>query len=172
MTTHPLAPRVNKIVESVLARASNLYGQHFPMPVINYDVRGRLGGLAYYRSNLIRINPYVLERNTEEFLAQIVPHEVCHLLAHQIYPYKQIKPHGPEWKSVMRRLGYPPTRCHSFEVEQIRKTRKFRYVCNCMKHTVGHAVHKKMQAGQKRICLKCRQRVIFLNEILATDSAD
>jgi SprT protein len=84
--------------------------------------------------------------NQNEFVDTTVPHEVCHLIAHQVYG-RNIQAHGNEWKYVMSKLGQEPTRCHSMKVEPARKLATYSYTCKkCGKKVSFTSIaHKRAQ---------------------------
>jgi SprT protein len=59
----------------------------------------------------------------EYVVNQTVPHEMAHLIAYAVFGTR-IKPHGHEWKYVMRVLGKEPNRCHRLDTTSVRKVRK------------------------------------------------
>ena len=84
-------------------------------PEVVFDLRGQAAGQANYLKNKIRFNRDLLEKFTDEFVSQTVPHEFAHLVAYAKFG-RRIKPHGSEWQSVMVALGVKPVRTHNFEV--------------------------------------------------------
>jgi len=60
---------------------------------------------------IIFVNEILFLRNYEEFMSNLIPHEVAHLIVclrggfeGQELPHQD--PHGPEWEEVMRDLGF------------------------------------------------------------------
>jgi SprT protein len=88
------------------------------LPRIKWDLRGTTAGKAYYRENLIRLNPVLLQNNEERFINRTPKHEAAHLIAFLKHG-GLIKPHGPEWQRVCWALGIPATRCHSYDVSAV-----------------------------------------------------
>ena len=97
-------------------------------------------------------------------------HEFAHIVcAH----YKwEARPHGAEWKMIMRQLGGNPTTCHEWDlkkciekhgkvfnvkVPQTRKQKTFEYTCDCdEKHEIGIRTHNKIRLGSVYICKFCK----------------
>ena len=79
--------------------------------------------------------------------------------------------HGIEWRIVMRQFGLNPERLHDMPTVPGRKTRKFRYICSCSKHTVGAPRHNRMTKGARYTCRECKQKLIFLSEITNENQA-
>ena len=125
-------------------------------PEVSFDLRGQAAGQANYPKNKIRFNRDLLEKYTDEFVSQTVPHEFAHLVAYSKFG-RRIRPHGVEWKSVMVALGVKPVRTHSFEVIPARRLKRFPYKCNCFDlfHELSTIRHNRIQRGKLYICKKC-----------------
>ncbi|MBW2278311.1 MAG: SprT-like domain-containing protein, partial [Deltaproteobacteria bacterium] len=63
-------------------------------------------GRAYCDRNLVRLAAR-LEQGPREFLEEVLCHELAHLAAAR-RSGRRVKPHGAEWKALMRAAGYPP----------------------------------------------------------------
>lgn len=159
--------------------ASREYDRSFKMPVISLKLRGGIAGIANYTNWLIKYNPALYLRYTEDFMTRTVPHEVAHLICDSIYKQvegpvlitgrittfrrrRSIKPHGPEWKAVMRRLGVPVsqiTRCHSYDTEGIKNKRAkpYEYDCDCENpKRVTITIHRRILRGASYTCRSCK----------------
>ena len=156
-----LKQKVETKVRECVNKIEALYGVKMRNVEIRYDINSaRLGGQALLGENAVRFNPHFLEKFTEDYIATTVPHEVAHLGVHTVWQSKfsirRPNAHGIEWKTMMRRLGVSPDRCHTFEADEGvgRAKNKFHYVCgSCKKDLpVGPKVHKKLQAGVKYRC--------------------
>lgn len=154
--------------------AKRLGIEPFSVP-ISFDLKGGTAGKAYstiftktdrVQPDAIKYNAALMERHPEDFLTRTVPHEVAHLLAGVCYG-ASIKPHGHEWKSVMRMLGADPSRCHSYDVEGIKKKKsRFRHLYTCLKgcpnerHFITTVKHSKIVKNKARyVCNSCRQEI-------------
>lgn len=93
-----------------------------PAPTLSFDLRGTTAGQAFPTEHHIRLNGQLLNENTEHFIEQTLGHEWAHLAAQHLYGNK-IRPHGNEWKQVMRNLGLDPARCHTYTTQRARKAR-------------------------------------------------
>ncbi|WP_187631050.1 SprT-like domain-containing protein [Paraburkholderia sp. UCT31] len=132
------------------------------MPAVSFELRGRVGGTANHSENLLRFNALLLMENESEYLRQIVPHEVAHLVAHSVFG-AGISPHGTEWQSVMRKFGLEPLRTHSMDTARSR-TRppldRIAYICTgCRKdYQLSSRMHARVMAGREgRICTGCKR---------------
>jgi len=55
----------------------------------------------------IRLNPQ-LQTGSKDLLEEVLCHELAHIAAHHIYG-DSIRPHGPEWQSLVCVAGYEPS---------------------------------------------------------------
>ena len=101
----------------------------------------------------------LLLKNKVDFLNEIVPHEVGHLIQDWFYP-KGTEEHGAEWRSIMKALGVPYSKYHSFDVSAV-DSQYHRYVCNCTAHSIHSTKHTKIQEGKIELCALCNSRVIY-----------
>ena len=130
----------------------------FKVPSFLLNIRGSVGGWAISDSHLIRLNPVFLKNYTEDYLENVIPHEIAHLFVSQFYKDLRPKSHGSEWKSVMGYLGLKPRRCHGYKTEGsvIYRCRK-----GCS-YNLGKRVHKKIQRGA---VYRCRTHNYKLKEL-------
>ena len=121
-----------------------------------FDLKGKTAGIANAGKNKIRYNLDIARENREHFLLSTVPHEVAHIIQRRLYPCS--KPHGIEWRAVMRKLGISnPSRCHSYAVTPAKIHKKFEYKCLCHEpHLVGKKIHSNIQSGARYTCRKCK----------------
>ena len=148
--------------------AKALFGSRLTLnsPKISIELNGGVGGIAYYRDNLIKYNPQLYVHNKIDYINQTVPHELAHLIAHALFGYC-IKPHGKEWKWVMAHLGLKPTRCHSYDMTVLmgKYTRPFVYKCSCREFQLTKTLHNRIQAGNWRTCQKCKKCLEFVKKV-------
>lgn len=171
-----LKQRVLDKVNECASQIEKLYGIKMPEIKIRFDINSaRVAGLARLRLNEVRFNPHFLEKYAEAFIARTVPHEVAHLGVHQVWSQKSHfgnrhpAPHGLEWKTMMRRLGADPSRCHDYvaDVNIGRKKASFHYTCTvCSKnYTVGPKIHNNMQLGIRKYRCQCGGPIEFVNTL-------
>ena len=128
------------------------------------SLKGTCGAKAFLRENTIKVNWTLYKQNQDDFLKQIVCHEISHLVDFQLNG-RVVDGHGPKWQYVMRRLGLPATKCHSYDVTSVRGVNiVFEYKCpTCTKsYFVGSKDHYKVQ-GNKSIhftCKRCKGNLI------------
>ncbi len=88
-----------------LANANRKLERRYAEPTLVYQQRGTSAGTAA-GENEIRLNPVLLLENQREFIDEVVPHELAHLLVWQ--HFGRVAPHGKEWKWMMESvLGVP-----------------------------------------------------------------
>ena len=157
---HPTTAELMDLRGRVQARTRALLGELASAKVeIRFDLRGKAAGQARIRAAgryLIRYNLELLKRGGVDFLEQTVPHEVAHVLAYHRHG-RDIRPHGAEWKAIMRQLGAEPTRCHDYDVGGLgaRQLHYFDYHCGCMLHRLSSIRHNKVAKGQRYLCRRC-----------------
>ena len=154
---------IEERVEKLFDLASNKLNLKLKYPKIVYDLKGQVAGQAWYVENKLRLNATALKNYRNDFIEQTVGHEVAHLLAfrkHGAY----IKPHGLEWKNVMRLFKLPPTRCHTYELPSARAVTRKLYVCErCGKETgVTQYKHNRWLRGEISFrCKPCDGKVVW-----------
>lgn len=135
----------------------------FPRPTVLINLRGASAGVAELQANRLRFNPILLVQNEEEFLHQVVPHEVAHLIAWHLYG-KRIKPHGKEWQQIMNNVFHlPPLTRHNFCIKQAAR-QFYIYGCACpeLKHNFTQRRHRLVLAGRQYKCKQCQGLLSFL----------
>lgn len=149
-----------------------LFGQHFPVIPVTFDLRGRTAGMykvtgekkrrgfdwAGEPSRQIRYNPWLFAKYYEENLTVTVPHEVAHYLVDSRYGLRHVSPHGVEWKAVMDAFGVDSSVTAKFDLAGIptRQYQQFAYLCDCKTHQLGIRRHNKVLSGQASyLCRHC-----------------
>jgi len=131
---------LDKVAE-LKAKTKEIYPDlELPHVPVSFNLRGQTAGMVRYRGGKIkdlRLNLDILNnpKHTDDFIAQTVPHEWAHVIqrvkhGHRDAYGRRIKPHGYEWKRIMRELGVEVKRCHSYEVTKARKVRTVAYQCD------------------------------------------
>lgn len=151
-----------KLAES-LRLAETYFKREFPMPTINYDLRGVKAGVAYLQKNEIKFNRTLLLENTYEFIHQVVPHELAHLIVYQVFG--RVKPHGKEWQGVMNGIFHLPAEtCHQFDVQNV-QGKTFEYRCVCQTHFLSIRRHNRiLQEGVEYLCRKCKGKLVLMDD--------
>lgn len=165
--------RVDAKVLECIAIAENHFQRSFGFPTIEYSLKGKTAGQAFYRQGKIKLNSVLLLENLDDFINNTVPHEVAHLIdfavnkdnfgntkrvaaqmqqlleKHNYRVTRKNGPHGPSWKAIMKLFGCKPARCHTYDVtSSARKTNSFVYECTCcdQRVTLGPKRHMREQS--------------------------
>jgi len=144
-----------------VTRAEQIFGEVFILPEIRFDLRGRSAG--QYRGGpvpCIRYNIEMAEMQFELFCQETPAHEVAHYVVDRVYTGTGAKPHGIEWRSLMKEFGLNPSRCHQFDTGHLpkRKQNRFSYRCGCRVHQLTTTRHNRILRGKAKYhCLKCGQ---------------
>ena len=153
---------VTRQARQCIRSANDALGCRLTLPEIRFDLRGRAAGQFCLRQGTLqlRFNSALFARFFEENLTQTVPHEVAHFLVyalHSKYGRKRVRPHGPEWQSMMRLLGAEPETRHSFSLDGIavRREQRFAWNCDCRTHSITKRTHLRMLRGERRVCITC-----------------
>lgn len=154
MSLRLLKMQVQRRLKRDLDSANRFFQKEFQAPTINYEVRGLKAGVAYLQRNEVRFNPILLEENGQEFVNQVVPHELAHIIVYQ--QFGRVAPHGKEWKMVMETvLGVPAETYHCFDTASVAK--QFPYRCACQIHYLSVRRHNAIQANKRSyFCKKCK----------------
>ncbi|PVZ13788.1 MULTISPECIES: SprT family zinc-dependent metalloprotease [unclassified Pseudomonas] len=152
-------------VEHCFTQAEAFFKRPFRRPMVSLALRGQKAGVAHLHENKLRFNAQLYQENREDFLRQTVPHEVAHLVAHQLFG-ERIAPHGEEWQLIMRGVyELPPLRCHSYEVKR-RQVMRYIYRCPCQGSDFAFTAqrHAMVRQGRRYLCRQCRQVLVFSGE--------
>ncbi|MGO1618358.1 MAG: SprT family zinc-dependent metalloprotease [Oceanisphaera sp.] len=148
-----LEERIISRAYDCMKQASQALGRDFLPPRVLFTQRGRIAGSAWLERWELRFNPILLADNEPEFISDIVPHEVAHLVAFACYG--KVKPHGQEWQHIMRSIfkRVPHTR-HQLDISKAAPT--FSYQCECRRHQLTLRRHNNMLRKKQRYqCLYC-----------------
>ena len=157
-----LMEQASRRSRELLRLAADHYGMPTPRVEIRFDLRGRAAGQARLPARgrpVIRYNLQLLAENGEAFLDRTVPHECAHVIAYRRHGGR-IRPHGPEWKAVMKLFGADSGRCHDFDVSTVssRQMTRHPYHCDCREHALTSIRHNRIQSGQSSyLCRSCGQ---------------
>lgn len=161
-----------KVEESFLI-AEKYFGRDFSRPQVYIWITDKTrGGHCHYGRKELAFNTVLAMENEDDFITQIVPHEVAHWIDKEVYGY-QYGPvrngkrkriiHGKTWKSIMSRVyRLSPDRCHSYDVSSVKKRTRivatgFIYGCSCGKtFNLTSVRHNKIVKGKKFLCNSCR----------------
>lgn len=151
-------------VEACYREAEAFFGRRFPRPEVSLRLRGQKAGVAHLDDNRLRFNPQLYRENREDFLRQTVPHEVAHLVAHQVFG-PRIRAHGEEWQRLMREVFHlAPQRCHRYEIVRPQRLH-YVYRCQCAEEFVFTAQrHALVRKGHRYQCRRCRSLLVYTEQ--------
>ncbi|WP_434086590.1 SprT family zinc-dependent metalloprotease [Shewanella acanthi] len=155
----PLEQQIHDRIETCYQEAEVYFKRSFIRPITQFTLRGKSAGTAHLQQNRLRFNPVLLKENSEAFLAEVVPHEICHLLCFTLYG--KTKPHGREWQSLMRRVfKVNPKTTHSFNTETV-TSNDVEYRCLCGPIRLSIRRHNKVMRGETRyLCKRCKTQLL------------
>ena len=147
-----------KIIKNRVRECEAIYSEKFDVQIhssMSFQIRGRsCGGSANPNTLHINFNLDWARANLPEYLSDVVPHEVGHLVAHVKYPY-QDRGHGRHWKHVVSTFGIRADRTtRAFKnAKPARHVKKFRYELSCgCTPEVSIVRHNRINDGTKYSC--------------------
>ena len=150
-----------------ISMAEKLYARQFPAVPVYFDLTGTSMFRIKGKESRIRYNPWIFAKYFDENFFGTIPHEVAHYIVHRLYGLHRVRPHGPEWRSVMADFGADDCVTGNFDLSGIptRQHRRFRYRCGCREHHITTRRHNKVQAGRDRYeCRRCLGELVYLGE--------
>lgn len=150
---------VEKRVEACYETAQDYFARQFLKPDVLFKQRGKIAGSARLQTNQLNFNPVLLEDNLDHFIDVVVPHEVSHLLVHQLYG--RVRPHGFEWQQIMRNVFEQKANVrHRLDVSKV-SGKTFEYQCACATVSLSIRRHNKVLRNQQQyLCRKCGDKLI------------
>ncbi len=147
-------------------KACRLFNHSFNPIEVLFDLHGQASGMfcASGEHLLIRYNPYIFAKYFDYSISNTVPHEVAHYVIYCLHGPKGVRPHGREWKDLMRKFGAAPCRTNSLDLEGIpvRRYRRHTYTCACMNHRITSRRHNRVREGKARyFCRSCKGELVF-----------
>ncbi|ABR74207.1 SprT family protein [Actinobacillus succinogenes] len=159
-----LKMQIQRKLNACLQKSEQFFDRTFAVPTVSYEVRGIKAGVAYLQKNAIKFNRTLLLENPSEFVNQVVPHELAHLIVYQLFG--RVKPHGKEWQAVMTNVFQLPAETyHQFDVKSV-QGKTFAYRCGCRIHQLSVRRHNKIQRERAvYLCQYCKGRLEPVNKI-------
>ncbi len=154
--------RIVATTQDYIDRANAAFGLRLPPLPILFDIEGAAWGYYVRQGDRrwFRYNPALFARHFDEGLRDTIPHEVAHYVVDRRYR-RRCKPHGPEWRRVMRHFGIDdPRATHTTSLEglTIRRQRRFLYYCDCGEVPLSTTRHNRiLRHGTRYRCRRCGQ---------------
>ena len=158
--------QVQDRTEHFICQAEHIYARKFARVPVLFDLSGRAAGMfkVVGSKHWIRYNPWIFGKYFQENLSDTVPHEVAHLIVHEAYPKRSIKPHGHQWQALMARFGADAGVTFDLDLEGIPQRRQSThpYHCGCRVHKVSSTRHNRILRGAGRYqCRSCNGQLIY-----------
>ena len=150
-------------------QANQFYQRRMPVPRLDFSLRGSTAGqmvaqrVTARRSNYtLRFNGALLVAHPDYFMADVLPHEVAHMVVDWIHG-RRVKPHGLEWQRVMLECFHAsPQRCHDLPVAPARRHRRdYLYRCGCQTHEFTARRHRNAVNGSRYVCRSCGDSLVY-----------
>ena len=165
-----LLKKAEQVIADLIKHATEQHGICVRTPSICLSQRGKVAGSAMLQKHHIKLNAVLFWQNESEFLGEVIPHELAHLIVYDLHckgiqnkfrsalnKSNKIKPHGREWQWVMTEVfACKPSVTHSFDVRDVAQ-KQFIYECDCNKAVYLSLIrHNKVQKGKQQYrCKKC-----------------
>jgi SprT protein len=165
----PIGSQRRKLIiadtQKYIRQAEDIFSHPFDSVNVLFNLKAQASGmfLACREHRLIRYNPYIFAKHFDYCVSNTVPHEVAHYVMYCLYGPKGTRPHGREWKDLMRKFGAIPSRTNSLDLTgiPIRRHRRHPYTCSCMNHQISSRRHNRIRAGKARyFCRSCKGELV------------
>lgn len=148
---------------------------------ITWRLRGRTAGVCHYQINTrtqetlnrfeIKLHPTLAKKYESDYINRTVTHEYAHAVVAINHSRASIKPHGPEWQHVMRKLGGDPSRCHNYDISSVpTELNKVEISCDCRSYKVTQ--RKAARLTSFSICRRCEKDYTYVDPIVVRKVAE
>lgn len=152
-------------VKECFAHARTMYELGQKDIEINFDKKGRVAGTASWQrvsghiKYSLNFNYQLAGENLDEYLKQVIPHEVSHIIDYILHPGQE-HGHGFNWKMIMVEcFGLHPDRCHSMDTSncsrRVSKNQEYKCLACGKRYTITTALHNKVISKERRISCRC-----------------
>lgn len=157
-----------------IERAIDLFNIKNKAVEISFNLKGRSAGMYRvkrhnsrfmgYQKREIRYNSFIFSKYFEDNFTTTIPHEVAHYISDIVYGLKNIRPHGKEWKEIMRAFGADASVTADYDLSGIplKKQTFFTYQCDCREHQLSSIRHNKIKKHRYQyLCNLCKQVIQY-----------
>lgn len=163
------AKLIKEETDRCLAIAKDLYGFEGHINYI-FTLTGTTGGWAQQKDYLINLNVPLMKQYGEEFIRELVPHEIAHIVAYHVFPNENFirrggrnkrNHHGEHWQRVMIAFGRDPKRCHQFDTSKVSPRTEYVISCTCCgrEYRLSRIKPPRIDLSQ-RICDTCKTHTL------------
>ncbi len=132
-------------------------------PLIQYKNKGSIAGSAILSKWQIQINSIMLIEHKLDFIYEVIPHELAHLIVYQ--QYGRVSPHGKEWQFVMQAVFNCVPKCtHEFTIPLSIQKKRYRYICQCQDYWLTTIRHNRIQHQKAKYYCKLCHTLLQLNK--------
>jgi predicted SprT family Zn-dependent metalloprotease len=122
-------------------------------------------GRAILREGRVQLASKLWKRATPKERCDVIAHEICHIAVYDQYGQvdlhrrEKVQSHGWQWKSLMRKCGYPNAkRCHKVSTKGL--VTRHPVFCDCKAHMVTPQMFKKIRSKKKGyLCKLCKGKL-------------
>ncbi len=148
-----------------IEQAATLFRRSFEPVDIIFNLKGMASGIfcSNGTQTMIRYNPYIFAKHYAYSLTNTVPHETAHYIMYCLHGLNGVRPHGVEWKQLMREFGVEPHRTNRLDLKGIpvRRQRRHTYACSCSQHQISTIRHNRIRNGHARYyCRNCNGELV------------
>ncbi len=148
------------LTDEAIDFATKQLNHPFPKVNVKFDLIGKAAGMYVnkYNEKNIRYNPFIFAKYFSENIESTIPHEVAHYLVDCVYGMKNTKPHGKEWKAVMRMFKADASVYCNFDISDLpqRQYKTIQYQCRCRIHALTKIRHNRIKKGYRYHCRFCK----------------
>jgi SprT protein len=160
MITQLYLDRVNLKIQETIQKYFGIDFKYDIPVTFRTDMKAK-AGIAYRRNHRIELSEQLFLENIEKFFATTIPHEVAHIIQYLAFPNAK-QGHGPEWRSIMDRIGVESNRCHTYDVTSLVTQNRHKYACVCAGRIfeLSTRMHNLIQSEKHRRCNTCNTRIV------------
>jgi SprT protein len=153
-----------QLVGSLYSKAALHFGCSAEPSPVGFKLRGRAAGQWHLRQGLesLHFNERLFAADPDQHMPETVAHEVAHSVVYRLHG-RGCRPHGREWRAVMKMLGFEPRVTHRTSPETLARALDHHlYHCACRSHALGPRQHRHARKGERRYhCRVCGERLVW-----------